>query len=348
MANQTNVKKISETEVFRTGYALSLSLLFIVGICLIAIGEGLFKQNEFFKTLFIGCGISMAPASIVAMLFRYFLFKEIQYQLSRPVIDEVKEKIGPEIIGLIDNMLEKRKNEFNNLIENHKSTLKEIIENYRSEITLLQSLKDAGSVKPYRDRKNALQEFSSAIDAEVSEIMIIGSSLKGLVQLESYKEIANKLKFKITSGKVEVKFLLTHPGVADLRASQEARLPKDIGNEIIKTLRKLQEWQVPEENVRLYKGTPTCFAIKTKSKMFLNTYPYIAVAYDSPCLVIETDDKRPSYFYSAFDKAHFGAWDTNVAERISDYNSTIKELENNLDNYAKVANEMVKIKQASC
>jgi len=69
----------------------------------------------------------------------------------------------------------------------------------------------------------AIKDFASIIDAETSEIVVIGSSLKGLLQVDRYNEIRDKLRFKIAQGGVRVKFLSTHPVVADLRAKQEAQ-----------------------------------------------------------------------------------------------------------------------------
>jgi hypothetical protein len=256
----------------------------------------------------------------------------------------IKHEIKPEIIGLTDNLFRQFKGmyteEYLKTKDGCRTLLMDAINQYRKEISILNSLKDAGSIKPYRNRLSALTDFSSAIDVEINEIMIIGSSLLGLLNLDRFKDIAEKIRFKILSAKVNVKFLLTHPVFADLRVRQESRNPKSIGKEIIKTLMKLQEWGVPEENVKLYKGAPTCFAIRTTSKMFLNPYPYIAPAYDSPCLIIETSSNTPSYFYNAFDRAHFGAWETVVAEKIGDYNTIIEKLEGNLDKYSENANQM--------
>ncbi len=305
--------------VWRSGYAFALLLLLCFGTCLIIIGASLFSQGSLPNVILVGAGISMAPAAIVAALFRLFLFKEVQYQLTKPVIDEVKERLGPEINEQVNGL----------------------IEEYRNEISTLRDLRDAGLIRPFRRRGTALKYFTSAIDAETSEIMIVGSSLKGLLRTDKNKEVAEKLKFKIDRGGVSVKFLLTHPVVADLRAGQEARRFKEIGGEIIDTLQTLRDWKVPPENVRLYKGTPTCFAIKTGKSMFLNTYPYGAVAYDSPCLIIETKDDRTSYFYDEFDKSHFGSWDSNAAARIYNYDDCIRELRENLPNYANKVSEML-------
>jgi hypothetical protein len=302
----------NEQATWRTGYYFALVLLVLLGACLIILGVSLFPQGSLPRESLVGIGMSMAPSAVVAALFRAFLFKEVQFQLTSPVINEIKEGLGPDIQKQVTAMLKE----------------------YRDEIDTLRALKDAGVIRPYSRRELALKAFASAIDAETSEIMVVGSSLKGLLQQDSYKEIADKLKFKVSSTGVRVKFLLTHPVVADLRARQEARRYMEIGTEIIETLLILRDWGVRPENVRLYKGTPTCFGIKTLRRMLLNPYPYGAVAFNSPCLVFETNEEHPSYFYDEFDASHFRAWDTDVAARISSFDEAVNELQSKLPVYA--------------
>jgi hypothetical protein len=203
-----------------------------------------------------------------------FLFREVKYELSHPIVQEIRQRLASELT----------------------TQMKEVTEKYRVEIETLKLLREAGVIRPYRQREIALRHFASAIDAETNEIIIIGSSLRGLLQQDEYHDIAEKLKFKIHKGGVAVKFLLTHPVVSDLRARQENRGFTEIGKETVSSLLILKQWNVPHENVRLYRGTPTCFAIKTKGQMFLNPYPYMAVAFDSPCLIVETSEDHPSYF----------------------------------------------------
>jgi hypothetical protein len=316
--NRMSNGKFNEEAMWRTGYYFALLLLTFLGSSLIVMGIALFPQGTIPREALVGVGMTMAPAAVVAALFRVFLFKEVQYQLTSPVIAEIKEGLETEIKKQVTAMLNE----------------------YREEISTLRSLHDAGVVRPCRHREMALKEFASAIDAETSEIMVVGSSLKGLLQKEGYKEIADKLKFKVSSTPVRVKFLLTHPVVADLRASQEARRFMEIGAEIIDSLLILQSWDVSPDDVRLYKGTPTCFGIKTGRRMLLNPYTYGAVSYDSPCLIVETTEDRQSYFYGEFDKSHFRAWDTDVATRISGYDQTVAELRDKLPMYADLVAKM--------
>ena len=219
---------------------------------------------------------------------------------------------------------------------------KELLDQYRDEITTLRSLKEAGIVSVHRNREIALRQFTSAIDAETQEIMIVGSSLLGLLQKPQYKELADKLRFKVSNSGVRVKFLLTHPAVSDLRAEQENRRFAAIGREIIQSLRILSSWNVNPSDVKLYKGTPTIFAIKTRRQMLLNPYAYFATAFTTPCFIVETDTEHMSYYYEVYDTAHFSAWDTTTAESISDFSQTIAVLEQNLSEYTAAVERVLK------
>ncbi len=219
-----------------------------------------------------------------------------------------------------------------------KDRTEQILGRYASEIDLLQAVRYAGVIGIYKRREAALKSFSRSIDEESREIMVVGSSLKGLLQKEEYRDIAEKLRFKADRGLVHVKFLLTHPIVADFRAGQENRRPTEIGLEIINTLKTLKEWNGKFCHVRLYLGTPTCFAIKTSNKMLINPYPYVAVSYDSPCLLLEYSPEggteRPSYFFDEFNRGHFEAWDSNLSVHVKDYDAAIAHFEKQLSDYA--------------
>lgn len=220
-----------------------------------------------------------------------------------------------------------------------------LIRGYAKEIKLLESVRHAGVIGIFKRRETALQAFASAIDEEAAEIMVVASSLKGLFQKEEYRQIAEKIRFKAKNGLVNVRFLLTHPAVADFRAKQESRGPEEIGMEIISSLEKLKEWPRERCEVRLYLGTPTCFAIKTTRKMLINPYPYVSVSYDSPCLILEYSPEggaeRPAYFFDEFKSRHFGAWDTDLSVPVKDFDEAIKRYRGELDQYAKKVEEIL-------
>jgi hypothetical protein len=227
----------------------------------------------------------------------------------------------------------------------YQDQVQSLLGRYEREIELLQSVRQAGIKGVYHRRQFALKEFARSLDEEANEIMVIGSSLKGLLQQPEYKEIADKLVFKAKLPKFNVRFLLTHPIVADFRASQEKRNPTEIGNEILQSLRLLKGWGIPSTNVKLYLGTPTCFAMKTTRAMLVNPYPYIAVSFESPCFLVEQAPELQAgvsgYFFEEFNSRHFGAWDTDMAVQIHDYDATIKHLESLLPNFARVVQDII-------
>jgi hypothetical protein len=226
-----------------------------------------------------------------------------------------------------------------------KDQLENILRKYAEEIELLKSVRYAGVIGIYKRREMGIKAFSRAIDEESSAIWIVGSSLKGLLQKEEYREIAEKIKFKSDKGLVHIRFMLTHPIVADFRANQENRGATEIGMEIINTLEILKHWDRNSCQVKLYLGTPTCFALKTTRQMLINPYPYISVSYDSPCLLLEfsTDPSsdRPCYFFDEFNSRHFGAWDTDLSIEVKDFERTIDHCKKMLKNYAENVNSLL-------
>ena len=211
----------------------------------------------------------------------------------------------------------------------------EILRRYSEEIELLKLVRFAGIYDIHKRRHGALKAFARDIDEETTEIMLIGSSLKGLLQKDEYREIAEKLRFKVAH-KTEVKFMLTHPIIADLRSSQENRKPTEIGIEILTSLKTLETWGVEPSRVRLYLGTPTCFAIKTTRRMIVNQYPYMSVSYDSPCVLVQRSSVEgvPGYFFDEFASRHFGAWDTGLAVPVRDFGETIRYCEEMMQEWA--------------
>jgi len=231
-----------------------------------------------------------------------------------------------------------------------RDQLGEMLRGYAEEINLLKSVRHAGVTGIFKRRETALRAFASAIDEEATEIMVVGSSLKGLLQKQEHKDIADKIRFKAETGLVRVRFLLTHPVVADFRAKQENRGPTEIGLEIISSLEELKSWNQERCEVRLYLGTPTCFAIKTTRKMLINPYPYGSVSYDSPCLILEYSPEggaeRPAYFFDEFKSRHFGAWDTDLSVSVNDFDKAIAHYRSALSQYAKKVEEILSSEQS--
>ncbi|MEM8527731.1 MAG: hypothetical protein AAGG68_24025 [Bacteroidota bacterium] len=267
---------------------------------------------------------------------------------SEPILQTILNQLDVlnKSVSEIEQTFVKNSKEFSKSIPTiFKEDLSKILKRYSMEISLLQAVRNAGVIGLYRRRESAIQAFSSHIDEESKEIMIVGSSLKGLLQKEEYSDIADKIKFKKNAANVRIRFLLTHPIVADFRANQENRRPTEIGVEIIQSLKILQNWGIPPNWVRLYLGTPTCFAIKTTRHMLINPYPYISVSFESPCIILEHHldggATRQSYFFEEFAGRHFGAWDTGLSVHIKDYNTTINECQEKLQEYADNVDQLL-------
>lgn len=152
-------------------------------------------------------------------------------------------------------------------------------------------------------RHHALREFLHNIDREEREIIVVGSSLKGFFR--SHEKMKERFEFKQKVG-TRIKFLLMHPYFADLRARQEDRRSSDIGQEVIQSLRTLEGMGTPVQCVRLYKGAPTVFCIRTGSALLLNPYTYEAEAFQAPCFTFSSDGP----LYDAYTQYHLDLWDS--------------------------------------
>lgn len=204
---------------------------------------------------------------------------------------------------------------------------------------LVDSASDIGLKRVYIDRNEALEveNFYVSIDQEHDEIFVIGSSLLGLLVDRHFTHVVDLLKKKIKKD-VELKFMMTHPLFADFRAAQEGRDPKDIGNEIIASLREILN-QFDNSNslvsVYLYRGTPSIFGICTSESMLLNPYPYGRQAYESPCF--ELVHGKPAYNF--YRQAHFQTQFAGKIERIDLSDESIDILQKIIPKFAESVTE---------
>ena len=201
--------------------------------------------------------------------------------------------------------------------------------------SLVESSASVGLARTYVSRTESLErsKFYSAIEEENDHISIIGSSLLGLLQERHFDYVAETLKKKARDG-IEIRMMLTHPLFADFRAAQEGRNPKEIGNEIVKSLKLIKdmfEGHTDKCSVYLFHGTPTCFGIRTSKRLLLNPYPYGRQAYESPCF----EFYRGTLAYDYYSHNHF---QTKVSQKIDKFElteSAIEDLANSLDEYSK-------------
>lgn len=211
---------------------------------------------------------------------------------------------------------------------------------------LVQSASVVGLTNVYKTREEALkvENFYAYLKQETDCIFILGSSLKGVLQDRHNKHILGLLETKIKTNNTEVIFMLTHPLFADFRAAQEHRNPKDIGLEVIKSLKiikKLKDANKENEelvSVYLYRGTPTSFGIRTSTRMLINAYPYGKQAYEAPCVEFSSETAG----YNSYNATHF---QTQIAGKIDHFDMTddsFRSLEQQLDEFSTQVNNFEK------
>jgi len=273
----------------RGSQKLAYLLIIALGFVLLCMGAyaRFVEKVSWLPEMTIAAGVAIAAPGLLSFLYRKYLLDEVKLELQQPA-----QQFKDEAIRIVS------------------SAMDEVTAPYRTEIALLEASKQAGLVGVYISRAEAIKAFIPCIENEEHEITIIASSLKGLLtECEQEYEYAREvLKRKVK--KIKIRFLLTHPLIADLRAKQENRGMQDIGTEIAASLDLLfNVWEVPKDAVKLYLGTPTCFGIKASNAMLLNTYPYMKEAFASPCIIV----KKPGYFYEHFQSSHFNAWSSSIA-----------------------------------
>lgn len=315
-------KAVLENGPQRLVYILitAMGFLFIIYAAYIRYQEG----ESWVSELSIALGVAISAPGILSYMYRRYLLEDIKAEFERPA-EEFK----------------------NQALDKIEEATKEVVSHYEAAITkyeekldLMKAMENAGLFCVYNNRRYATKCFVPFIEEENEDIMVVGSSLKGLIldTNPEYEEIREALKERIKRG-IRVRFLLTHPKVADLRAKQENRRLTDIGQEIIDSLCiLLDNWKIDKQNIKLYLGTPTCFGIRTGKAMMLNFYPYMKEAYASPCLIV----LKEKFFYDAFDASHFQAWMSDMAEPIS---GNMMQLQDNLNEFAEDIKKIIHVKE---
>jgi hypothetical protein len=290
-------------------------------------------QERWVPDLCLGLGVAVAAPGMLSFLYRRYLIEDIKAELERPAA-AFKERA----IEMLDDALRLA-------FEGHRSRehsldreMQDLVGEYRHDIKLLSSARHAALRGFYQSRRDAVGAFLYHLRNEHDHIALVGSSLLGLLQEadSEYEEARAVLQEQLRGG-AKLHFLLTHPIIADLRARQENRHFTGIGHEIITSLRILiDEWKIDRSWIRLYKGTPTCFGIRTGEAMLLNAYPYMKEAYASPCLIA----LKGGYFYDHYDNTHFRAWSSAMAQPVP---ADLDDLDRQLPTFAKRIAELLEL-----
>lgn len=177
--------------------------------------------------------------------------------------------------------------------------------------------KQLGVVMVYGNRNQSLRPFMKHLEEYVTrkktnrhekQIVFVGSSLKGVI--EDDPTLATQLERILSLGKNECNFhfLLTHPQFSEFREIQEDRPAGGIAKEILHAIAWLEDRDIPRENIRLYKGTPTNFMISSTERMLINPYPYEREAYKCFCLELENNETEQSIFTSYWTNHYYRPW----------------------------------------
>lgn len=313
------VENITPNTKFGSGsQKLVFLLLAFGGLLLICFGVYVrsLENNNWIPEVCIAVGIAITTPGILSWLYRRFMLDEIKLEIQKPAQD-FKDTAEKMICEATQN----------------------IVDVYRKEIELIKSSTVAGLAGIYSTRQSGIEAFLPYLDDERREILIVGSSLKGLLKDENdeYIKARELLKRKKDENpKMKLRFLFTHPIVADLRADQENRPRTEIGKEIIESIELLlTQWKISPLHIKVYVGTPTSFGIKTSQGMLLNPYPYMKEAYASPCFIIE----KSGFIFTHFEQSHFNAWNSNMAKPIKNDLDIYRE---NLESYSHIIGEIYK------
>jgi len=186
----------------------------------------------------------------------------------------------------------------------------------------------------HRTRPDAIEKaFYPLMDSETKQIDIVGSTIFGL-RGSSWVNTARILDLfknkKLTEEKFVIRILLTHYEFLSTRMDQERNVKTPdryvISREAVSAIEELRKRDLLD-NVRFYKGAPTCFTIvcHQQKQMLLNPYPYEREAYSSWSIIFSD---VPTGVYQDFLISHVeNPWENSLlTEPYSDgYEKALRE-----------------------
>lgn len=186
----------------------------------------------------------------------------------------------------------------------------------------LEAFKQLGFNNCYASRSDALQTFLGYAQTIIKDIdtgnelsserslqttiNIVSSSARGLMGYidREPSQLQKAWRDLITRHPRYFRLLLTHPAFAHLRQPAEERASGDIELEILKTAIYLHcVAGMTASELRLYRGSPTVFAIQVSDHILINPYPYGTMAMDTLCLEFERG--KESSYIAKFTNMHF-------------------------------------------
>lgn len=271
----------------------------LIGSVLIILSQVLTQlAATFWKDLLFGMGLALAPSGVIGLIGDYLVFGRTM-----------------------------------EMLHGSNERLEVQIERLNVSTEFLKQSSDLGLEMIYPDRKSALEFFAplmreqSKMKGRKGELIIVGSSVKGL--REAIRNLEDIIRDASENEDCVFQILLTHPEYCRFRENQEERPTGAIEEEIFQTMLLLEEYWAKnptegksiEQNVKLYKGTPTCFMIIAGDRMLINPYPYEKEAYKSFCLLVKEpsipkeSEEIPRSIYQQFYRDHFEfPWKRNALQ----------------------------------
>jgi hypothetical protein len=321
-------------------YNVIITMVGIIGFTAIIVGILLQLMGFPYYYIATGLGIAVFPAAVVTYVFRRYTFRQIRLEVVK-TISRVILKQMRDFSKEAKTEIEKDAREQIDLIANAVKAELGLIQ-HQTELTLVEiigfgELMKAGIIRAYPNRLDALNDFVSSIEDKSNKVMVVGSSLKGLLQEDDFSDIAEKLRQRIGDG--NVKIATSHPAIVGFRSRTDHRGPEELIDDVIESLTILKEWNFPLNDLRLYKGAPpTCFAIKAGGQILLNPYSYKGLGFNAPCLILKHHGPE-SYFFNEFNESLFGIWNRDdLMEKIQDYN-IIKYFTDNKKSYCNLVEQ---------
>lgn len=215
----------------------------------------------------------------------------------------------------------------------------------------IQIFYEAGVVAVFANRSAAMRRFRSEVEREDREIDFVGTSLLG--SLDPAEESEDKRAFyrlllQKRQNNVKIRALLMHPAYGEFRERVENRERAAVARDIQRTLRYLVGDPVTEpdstplhtggssvalggrllqrNDVRLYAGVITAYAIFTSRSMLVNASTLHGPVYDNFTLIVE-DTADPNSIFKKFRANHFEEpWRSEKTVRLDGQDDLLKRL----------------------
>ncbi len=266
------------------------------------------EQKDKFKKQF---GEKLRLAREKRLLSREALSEKIGSIVTPATIEHYEHGVSLPDAFVLDRIAEVLGIDVNSLVRSGEERVKALTNPLKLAIDLLVRAEELGVVGFYPSRQAALQSFVERLEMEREEIIVVGSSIRGL--RVAIPNLGEMFKEKLKEG-VDIKIVLSSCFFSFLREPIELRAQGAIFNEIKEAWTILtSQLKFPKEKVRFFPGTPTVFLVSTPSRMILNPYPYGKEAYSSFCIEVELK-ATPDCIFRTYRREHFEeAWKNSVA-----------------------------------